>query len=153
MNTDTIRWPAFLITLVLSFVAISWWSLQRAASGVSPVSDPKYYSHGLKYNSTNIEIQTAQALKWVVTSTVKGRELTVQVQDAKQEGISGAKGALTVQAEGADQRALPPWPLTESGQGRYTVSIPAELPRTFSASLTLSKDQATVQRRLLINLE
>ena len=60
-NTENSRWPAFIILLVLTFVVFSWWSLQRAASGVSAVSDPNYYSHGLKYNSTNIEIQTAQA--------------------------------------------------------------------------------------------
>ena len=153
MNTKNIRWPAFIITLVLAFAAFSWWSLQRASSGVSPVSDPNYYSHGLKYNSTNIEIQTAQALRWTVTPKVKGRVLTVQVVDLSQVGISGAKGAITVQPESAGQSPLPPLPLTDSGQGLYTLTIPANLPRTLSANLTLTRDQATVQRRLLINLD
>jgi len=153
MNAMNTRWPVFIITLGLAFVAFSWWSLERAASGVSPVSDPNYYSHGLKYNSTNLEIQTAEALQWTVTPTVKGRALTVQVNDAKQVGISGGYGALTVQFEGAGQSPLPPLPLMDGGQGLYAVTIPAGLPRTLSANLTLTKDQATVQRRLLINME
>lgn len=153
MTTENLRWPAFIIALVLCFVIFSWWSLERAASGVSAVSDPNYYSHGLKYNSTNIEIQTAQALSWTVTPTVKGRELTVAVADAMQVGVSGAKGAITVQPESTGQGILPPLSLMESGQGLYTVTIPANLPLTFSANLSLSKGQATVQRRLLVNLD
>jgi len=151
MNTTNIRWPVFIIALVLAFAVISWWSLQRAASGVSAVSDPNYYSHGLKYNCTSIEIQTARSLSWEVTSKVKGRELLVQVDDAKQDGIAGGHGAIAVQQEGAGPETS--LPLTGSGQGLYTVTIPANLPRTFAANLTLTKDQATVQRRLLISLE
>ena len=79
--------------------------------------------------------------------------LTVQVEDAKQVGVCGAKGAISVQAESAGKGPVSSLPLIDCGQGRYTVSIPANLPQTFSASLTLTKDQATVQRRLLINLE
>lgn len=153
MNTANIRWPSFIITLALAFVAFSWWSLERAASGVSPVSDPNYYSHGLKYNNTNLEIQTAQALQWTVTPKVKGRALTVLVADAGQVGISGGHGEVTVQFEGVEQSPLPPLALIDRGQGLYTVDIPASLPRTLSANLTLTKDQATVQRRLLITLE
>ena len=153
MNTTNIRWPAFLITLGLAFAAFSWWSLERAASGVSPVSDPNYYSHGLKYNSTNIEIQAAQALRWTLSSTLVGRVLAVHIEDANKLGISGATGTLIIQADGSMTRPLPPLPLTDNGQGSYRVTIPASLPRTLSANLTLSKDQAPVQRRLLLNLD
>jgi hypothetical protein len=153
MNAENSRWPAFIIALIVTFVAFSCWSLQRAASGVSAVSDSKYYSHGLKYNATNIEIQTAQALRWTVTPKVQGRVLTVQVEDAEQVGVSGANGFITVQPDSAEQGPVESLPLLESGQGLYMLSVPAKLPKTFSASLTLTKDQATVQRRLLINLE
>lgn len=155
MNTMTkdLHWPTFIITIFVLFLAFSWWSLERAASRVSPVSDPNYYRHGLKYNSTSIEIQTAQALRWTVTPQLKGRLLSVQVADAEQVGISGAQGTVTFQREGDGASPAPPLPLTDSGHGLYTVNLPTGLPATLTASLSLTKDQATVQRRLLINLE
>jgi len=152
MNTTANRWPTFIISIVLAFGAISWWSLDRAASGVSSVSDANYYSHGLKYNSTNLEIQTAQALGWTITPEVQGRRLTIQVSDAKENGISGCQGLIALSPETVEQKDLPPLALTDAGQGLYTAEIPPELPTTFTASLSLRKGQATVQRRLLINL-
>jgi len=153
MNIENMRWPAFLIGLVLSFCLFSWWMMSRAISGVSPVSDPNYYSHGLKYNNTSIEIQTAQALRWKITPMVQGRVLTVQVIDAQESAVNGVQGSVAVQFEGAEQSPLPALSLSDNGQGLYAVTLPASLPRTFSASLTLRKDQATVHRRLLINLD
>lgn len=150
MNTTTLRWPAFIIALVLAFVVISWWSFDRAFSRVSPVSDPHYYSHGLKYNSSNIELQAAQALQWTVTPTVQGRVLSLRVTDAGQGAVTGGHGSIALQSDGQGQAET--LPLTESGQGLYTVSIPAGLPATLTASLTLSREQARVQRRLLISL-
>lgn len=153
MKNENVRWPAFIICLVLAFVAFSWWTMDRAISGVSPVSDPNYYSHGLKYNHTSIEIQTAQALSWKITPKVEARVLTIRVVDAKESGIDEAKGSILVQPEGAGQSPMPALPLIDSGAGFYTVTFPASLPRTLSASLTLTKEQATIQRRLLINLD
>lgn len=151
MHTTTNRWPAFLITLVLAFTAISWWSLERAASGVSAVSDPDYYHHGLHYNSSNRELQAAHSQGWTITPQVEGRLLTIQVDDARLAGVPGCQGAITLAAGG--QTPLPPLPLADSGQGLYTVTMPADLPPTLAATLTLSKDVATIQHRLLINLE
>ncbi|MDD5758101.1 MAG: FixH family protein [Desulfobulbaceae bacterium] len=153
MNTENIRWPAFIVCLVVSFCLFSWWTMNRAISGVSPVSDPNYYSHGLKYNNTSIEIQTAQALSWTITPKVKGRVLTVQVVDAQESAVSGLQGSVAAQFEGARQGPLSELSLSDNGQGLYAVTLPSSLPRTFSANLTMKKDQATVNRRLLINLD
>ncbi len=149
INRTTNHWPAFLVALVLAFAAFSWWSLERAASGVSPVTDPNYYRHGLKYNSTSLELQSAQTLGWTVRPKLQGRILTVQVDDADQTGIPGCQGAITLHTE----TATPPLALSDAGHGLYTATIPANLPLTLEASLTLTKAQATVQRRLLISLE
>ena len=151
MHTTTNRWPAFLITLVLAFTAISWWSLERAASGVSAVSDPDYYHHGLHYNSSNRELQAAHSQGWTITPQVEGRALTIQVDDARLTGVPGCQGAITLATGG--QTPQPPLPLVDAGQGLYTVTMPINLPPTLAASLTLSKDGATIQHRLLINLE
>jgi len=151
MHTTITRWPAFLITLVLAFAVISWWSLERAASGVSAVSDPDYYHHGLHYNSSNREMQAAQNQGWTVTPQVAGRVLTIQVDDARQTGVPGCQGAISLATGG--QTPQPPLPLVDAGQGLYKVTMPANLPPTLAANLTLSKDRATIQQRLLINLK
>lgn len=154
MNTATLRWPAFLIALFLTFVVFSWWSLQRAALGVSSVTDANYYRHGLKYNSASVELQAGQALHWRLSPQLAGRRLTVRVVDGQEAPVSGASGELTLQPEGARPGAVtPPLALTSSGPGSYTVTLPDDVPRQVAANLTLSRDQVTVQRRLLINLE
>jgi len=153
MNTTTLRWPTFLVALFLTFIVFSWWSLQRAAFGVSPVSDANYYRHGLKYNNASVELQAAQALHWRLTPQVKGRVLTVRVVDGREAPVSGASGELTLQAEGGQGKLAGPMALTASGPGNYTVTLPAGVPRQVAATLTLSREQATLQRRLLINLE
>lgn len=150
MNTTANRWPAFIISIVLAFVAISWWSFERAASGVSAVSDPDYYHHGLKYNHTSLENQSALDLGWTVTPAVQGRRLTIRIADESKTGISGGQGLISLSPETTGQEALP---LRDEGQGLYTVEIPAALPKTFNASLSLRKGQAAVERRLLINID
>jgi len=153
MNS-TCRWPAFLIALCLAFVVFSWWSLQRAASGVSSVTDANYYRHGLKYNRASVELQAGQALHWQLSPQLEGRRLTVQVVDDRQTPVSGASGELTLQPEGTRPGAVPPpLKLTSSGPGSYTVTLPDGVCQQVAANLTLTRDQVTVQRRLLINLE
>jgi nitrogen fixation protein FixH len=151
MNT-TVRWPAFIITLVLAFTAFTWWSFIRAAAGVSAVTDPDYYSHGLKYNSTTLEQQAGEALGWTVRQQVAGRRLTIRVEDSHQVGIPGCQGAITFPGEGTGASPLPPLAVTEIGAGLYQADIPATLPQTLMTTLTIGKGQAMVHRRLLLAL-
>lgn len=152
MNTTAARWPALIIALVLAFAAFSWWSFILAASGVSAVTDPDYYSHGLKYNGTALERKAGEALGWRVSQQVAGRVLTMRVEDAQQQGIPGCQGVITFAGDGAGPQPLPPLAVTEIGAGRYRAEIPAALPQTLAATLTISKGQALIQRRLILAL-
>ena len=149
MNNKIIPWPAFIIALALAFATFTWWSLTQAASRVSAVTDSGYYSHGLTYNSTSHELLAAEAMGWKIRPQVAGRHLTIRIEDAQQEGVPGLQGLLTLQAEAAKQKVLP---LNDAGLGRYTIDLPAGLPAILNANLTLSKEQASLQRRLLIAL-
>ncbi len=149
IHTTISRWPAFIISLALAFAIFTWWSLTRAASSVSPVTDSGYYQHGLEYNDTHHELLAAETMGWQILPQVNGRRLTIQVEDGRQAGVPGGRGFIAVQAEAGQPTPLP---LTDAGQGRYTVDLPAGLPSTVAADLTLSKGQATLQRRLLIAL-
>ncbi len=152
MNT-TARWPAFIIALVLAFAAFSWWSFIQAASGVSAVTDPDYYSHGLKYNGTALEREAGAALGWRVSQQVAGRVLTMRVEDAHQQGIPGCQGVITFAGEGTGAQPLPPLEVTEIGGGLYRAEIQAALPQTLAATLTINKGQAMIQRRLILALD
>lgn len=152
MNTTTVRWPAFIIALVLAFAAFSWWSFLRASSGVSAVTDPEYYSHGLRYNGTALEREAGEALGWRIHQRVAGRVLTMRVEDAHQQGVPGCRGVITFPDERSAARPLPPLEVSELGAGRYRAEIPATLPQTLAATLTITKGQATLQRRLILAL-
>lgn len=150
MDAKIIRWPAFIVGLGLAFAAFSWWSLTRAASNVSAVTDSGYYHHGLAYDSISRGLLAAEALGWEINPRVNGRRLTIQVDDARHAAVSGAHGFISVHEESAAPGSLP---MTDAGQGRYTVDLPAGLSSPLAATLTLAKDGATLQRRLLIALE
>lgn len=153
MHTKTFAWPAFIITLALAFLAFTWWSLERAASGASPVSDPNYYRHGLQYNLECRELQAAEALSWVVSPRLAGRRLSVRVEDAAGVDIPGCRVQITFPSEAQERPpALPTLALTDAGEGLYTMELPTSLPATTRAILTLSKGQATMQRRLLLSI-
>ncbi|NIQ96979.1 MAG: hypothetical protein GWO11_09190, partial [Desulfuromonadales bacterium] len=42
-------WPISIVGLGLFFLSLTAWSVIQARSGVSTVTDPAYYSHGLKF--------------------------------------------------------------------------------------------------------
>lgn len=142
------HWPAFILSLILAFFAITWWSLDRAASEVSAVTDPDYYNHGLHYNHTPPRGQ--EGGEWAVRQELTGRRLTIRVEDGRQAGVLGCRGQITFAASKADQE--PPLPVTEAGAGVYTVELPASPAKTLAATLTLSKGETTVERRLLLAL-
>lgn len=146
------RWPIFLITLILAFIAFTWWSLDRAASEVSPVTDPDYYNHGLRYNHTQHERRGQEAREWAISQELSGRRLTIRVADGHQQGILGCQGSITFAAGGADQEATPPLKLTEAGVGLYTAEIPDSQTKALPATLTLRKGEATLEQKLIIAL-
>ena len=152
MNLSTVRWPAFLVCLFLAFAAITCWSLERAVSEVSPVVDPNYYSHGLRYNSSALELQTARALGWRIDPELDKGVLTIRVQDEHKVGIAGCRGHLTLLTKTPERETVNPLTMIDRGNGRYTVEIPPDLPTPVAASLTLTKDQATVQRQMFLSL-
>lgn len=152
MNASLARWPAFIISLVIAFIAITWWSLTRAASEVSPVTDVDYYRHGLRYSHSHPLGGADKGPEWTVSQELAGRLLTIRVADSHQNGVSGCTGALTFPATTAAHGATP-LTMTEAGEGIYTAEFPATLLRkTIIADLTLSKGEAAMERRLLLTL-
>lgn len=152
MKTNKPLWPIGIIVLGVGFIIITAWSIYRANSGVSSVTDPSYYSHGLKYNQTSIETTAAQTMGWVLKPTVSPTHITLSLSDHKGTLITGCAGTITFLAHPDSARLATTTELTDLGAGTYQAPLPPDLQTNTSATVTLSKGRATIHRNLLINL-
>lgn len=142
--------PWLIVLLGIGFAAFTAWSFYRAAHGTSAVTDPDYYSHGLRYNQTLLEQRAADSLGWQVAIDLVGDRLLANLNDSGQQPISGARGMLTV------FRSDLPQPLQlnlqESAPGRYQATLPAHLTGELTAAIAFERAGARLQRRLLLAL-
>ena len=152
MQTQKNPWPLLIACIGISFIAVTGWSVYRASQGVSSVTDPKYYSHGLKYNSTSIETKAAQSMGWSLTAENSENNQAPAFSLRGKDGapITGATGSL-IPAGSAPGRNGAAIPLQEIRPGVYSAPLPEDLPETVYAAITLSKDGATIRRRLILN--
>ena len=145
-------WLLLIFAIALSFSAITFWSIYRASSGVSSVTDPAYYSHGLKYNSTSIESLAAETMGWQVESILTGGRLNIRLHDAAGAAISGASGEITFTPVTPNQTTSQTTTLHEEKRGSYSTALPPQLPRTTYANIVIRKGKTAIRRRLLLNL-
>ena len=137
-----------IMLLVSGFLIFSAWSAFQAAGFGSKVTDPDYYSKGLKYNQTRIEAQAAEAMGWRVSSSLVEHKLTVTLNTDDAEPVSGCLGEVVI-FNNEKRLALS---LQESSPGKYIADIPADLAGSLTGDLLLQRDGARINRRLLINL-
>jgi len=150
MKEKTNLWPAALCILGFSFIAITGWSIYRATQGVSSITDPRYYSHGLKYNRTSVETAAGQAMGWTLTPLLSADSIELTLTDKHGLAITGCSGSVTFAPSPADG-VTTTISLEDLGLGVYKVLLPSNTGKNMAATITLSKDQTTIQRNLLIN--
>ena len=93
------RWPLALLAAGAAFSSLMGWSVWRAAHGVSPVSDPAYYSRGLHHDRD-------AGAAWRLAAELDGRTLRLRVLDGSGVALAGA--AVEFRVRGATPLALPP---------------------------------------------
>lgn len=152
-NTAPSNWPLFIVVLILLFFIITSWSVFQASSRISAITDTHYYSHGLKYNNTQIEHQTAKSLGW---------EMSTSVNNLMLEARLSAREGFTISSAQAEARIFPPscegtasdfrLPLSETSPGVYRVSLPATLKGENRVDVILRQGGARIERTLLIQL-
>lgn len=142
-------WPRLLFLLALLFVGITGWSIYRATTRVSAVTDAGYYSHGLKYNHTRVEQQAAESLGWTLSTALEDRRLQVRLHDRDGNAVAGASGDVTLYAVRSGNPTI--LPLVELAPGHYTTRLPAELRGEITARLQLVRDGAQLHRSLMFN--
>ncbi|MBU0479991.1 MAG: FixH family protein [Proteobacteria bacterium] len=154
MNKDrgktTNVWPFLVIFIGISFLGVTGWSIYRATLGVSPVTDPEYYSHGLKYNQSNIEIKAAEASGWALSTVLKGQELVVNLVTHSGQAVTGCKGDIIIYSNSNARRLE--LELVEQSPGRYSMLFPENLTGSITGDLSLHREGARITRRLIVNL-
>lgn len=146
----TTRWPAILIGLILFFLVLTGWSVFRATTRVSAVTNPGYYSHGLKYNRTLLERQAAEGLGWQIRIVLTGRRLEVRLTDREDRPVRNAEAELALFMDGEKKQNL--LRLPEEGAGDYVAALPEGLSGQLSALLQINRRGANLSRPLLLNL-
>jgi len=141
-------WPWLVVFIGLSFLTITGWSIYRASIGTSRVTDPAYYSHGLKYNQSTIEEKTAESMGWQLTSAIKGDRLIFTLETGGAKPVAGCKGELLI-FNGDNRLSLA---LREEKAGLYYAVLPERLTGSLTGDLLLQRGGARLNRRLLINL-
>jgi nitrogen fixation protein FixH len=143
-------WPLLVISLIAGFLALSAWSFHRAARDASPVTDANYYSHGLRYNQTQLEHQAAASLGWQIKASLAGRQLQIILTDRSQQPVTAARGNLTL-IDGT-HGAMLELPLQEVPGGVYRSELPAALRGEYTAEINLELDGTRLRQRLLLAL-
>jgi hypothetical protein len=142
------KWPWLIVLIGVLFLGLTSWAIVMAARGTSPVTDPAYYSHGLRYNQSRIETLAAESMNWRVSSSLKGNKLTITLKKGGQQPVSGCRGELVIYS--SEERLV--LAMQEKSHGSYTTEIPGELSGNLTGDLILQRDGARINRRLLINL-
>jgi len=144
------RWPVIIIGLILCFLTLTGWSVFRAATRVSDVTNPRYYSHGLRYNRTLLERQAAEGLGWKVRIELTGRRLGVRLTDREDRPVGDAEAEVALFTGGGTKRGL--LRLAEEGAGNYVAALPVGLSGQLSGLLQINRQGANLSRPLLLNL-
>ncbi len=143
--------PYVLLILLLlgSFVFFSLWSARQAATRGSRISDPAYYSKGLKYNHTQVEKRAAASRGWQLKTEVVKNQLCFRLFNKQHQSISRASGELTLFLGEKDQVLR--LPTTETEPGTYLVKLPAGISGSVQARIEFNQQGVTLSRQLLVN--
>ncbi|MBW2689646.1 MAG: FixH family protein [Deltaproteobacteria bacterium] len=143
-------YPLLILLLLGSFIFFSVWSGMRAVNLGPQVTDPDYYSKGLKYSSTLVEKRAAMVLGWTVSTRLVGRTLQFSLSDKQGQPVRAAKGALFMYLPESESSIR--FPLQEVDAGLYQLNLTTNMTGEMTARLEFERDGARLNRQLLLNL-
>ena len=147
------HWPLLPVGIGLAFIVVTGWSIFQAHEKVSPVTDPAYYSHGLRYNQTSLEERAAESSGWMMRTVLNDHRLSIILENSDQMAVSGCRGVLVLYDNSSSQPARRlELSVREEENGVYLMELPAELNGSLTGDLSLHRDGTRFNRRLLINL-
>ncbi|TYO98773.1 FixH protein [Geothermobacter ehrlichii] len=141
--------PPLLAAVILVFLFFTGWSVWMAVKADPAVTDPDYYSKGLKYNRTLIEKRAAASLGWNLTTSLERGQLRIELRDRQGRPVPDATGEITLFSARSRTQQLP---LRESGPGIYSVRLPAGLAGELRARIEFDRQGVRLMRDLLLNI-
>mgnify|MGYP001182377362 CR=1 FL=1 len=141
--------PLYLTILLALFLGFLGWSYRQAASDGARITDHDYYSKGLRYNSSELEMRAAATLGWQVNVKLIDHTLNLHLQDRLAQPISQAHIELQLLLTDHRQTLL----LKEQDAGRYQGRLPETLRGEIPARYVIVYDGAHLERNLLIHLQ
>jgi len=151
MTTSKRPVAPLLITLAIGcFVLFLTWAGRQAATRGSEISDPAYYSKGLRYNTTQVEKRAASVLGWQLQVRRVAGDLLLELRDGDQRPVSGGEAQLQLFRKSAS--APLEFELAEIAPGTYRFILPEQLHGEYRARFDFHKDGARLGRQLLLNL-
>lgn len=136
-------WQLLIGSLVGLFLLLCAWSVRRAALGVSPVSDPRYYEHGLHHDRE----AAAADPGWTLGVELRGSELWVRPKDRAGAPVAGAATTLILSPGGPGERTVE---LPEVSPGAYGAALPAGVAGPTPARLQVARGAVRALRSLLL---
>ena len=144
-------YPPMIILFICGFLLFLIWSAFQAAGLGSKVTDADYYSKGLKYNTTQIEKQAAEVMGWHLKARLEGRRLIVTLTDKMGNPVNRATGSLYLAIPGTAENIH--LPVTEDKPGTYAVMLGKDMNGSLQARLEMEREDARINRSLLLNLQ
>jgi hypothetical protein len=139
-----------LITLLIGgFILFLTWAGRQAATHGSRISDPAYYSKGLKYTHTQVEKQAAASQGWHLRTEVGPGQLSFILLDITEQPIAQASGELTLYLSA--QKKILQLHAVEDEAGRYRFDLPEPLSGSLPARVEFALQGSRISRQLLIN--
>lgn len=86
--------PLIILALILAFICFLIWSALQAKNFGPRITDPDYYSKGLRYNTTLVEKRAASVLGWTISSSIRNGQLRVRLLDKQLRPVAKANGQL-----------------------------------------------------------
>ncbi len=142
--------PYFLAGLIVTFILFLAWSARQASTGGTDVTDPDYYSKGLKYNSTLIEKRAASVIGWAVRAELTPGKLALHLTDKDDGPVVNATGTATFPEPGGNRVRV--FALQEFNPGTYLLALPQELTGERLARIDFEHGGARISRQLMLNI-
>lgn len=141
----------FIITgMIGGFILFLVWAALQAKNFGPRITDPDYYSKGLRYNTTLVEKRAASVLGWTLQSAITDNRLEINLRDKDQQPVPNAVGLLFLYLHN-DAKSLPT-PLQELAPGVYIGPLPPGFQGELRARVEFNVNGARLNRDLLLNL-
>lgn len=142
--------PWLLLVIGGCFLFLTAWALFSAAWRTSGVTDRDYYSHGLRYNQTQLERKAAASLGWTAATELQDDWLLVRLRDRHRQPVTGAAGRLSLL--GANGKHDLTSELQEVSPGLYRGKLPDHLQGEQPARIVFEREGVRLNKRLLLSL-